>query len=170
MSRLGQIRKSAHTGTYDGKKNSLGRHFLQGDGADLVFGDAGKLVEDGVGDPVDGGVREVEGHPGLALGNLAADSGGGVDGAAAAADDDPLAIGDAQAVIFADDLRLQPYGAGVFTSSAFTISTAYFLSPRILMGASMIDRRHFCSQGCSQIMAQAVGKGFLSRIMLTAPA
>lgn len=73
-------------------------HLLQFDGADLVFRDAGKLVEDGVGDPVDGGVREVEGHPGLALGNLAADPGGGIDGAAAAADDDPLAVGDAQAV------------------------------------------------------------------------
>lgn len=39
----------------------------------------------------------MERHPGLALGDLAADPGGGVDGAAAA-DDDPLAVGDSQAV------------------------------------------------------------------------
>ena len=76
---------------------SLLCHLFQSDSADFVFRDAGKLVKDGIGDPVDRGVRKVEGHPGLALGDFAADPGGGIDGAAPAADDDPFAVGDPEA-------------------------------------------------------------------------
>lgn len=98
-------------------------HFLQCDGTDLVFRDAGKLVKDGVGDPVDGGVREVERHPGLALGDFAADPCCGVDGAAAASDDDPLAVEDPEAVI----------------SSRFLVKTCMVSAPRrtAVLAASM---------------------------------
>ena len=59
---------------------------------------------------------------------------------------------------------------GGATWSAGIWSTANFLIPRMLMGASMSVRRHRVSQGCSHTNAQAVGNGLSLRTMLTAPA
>ena len=61
-------------------------------------------------------------------------------------------------------------GAGVSTESAATVSTMYFLMPRIFTGASTIVRRQRSSQGCSHTSAQAVGKGLSLRIIFTASA
>ncbi len=61
-------------------------------------------------------------------------------------------------------------GRGTGTVLAGTVSTMYFFKPRMFTGASTMMRRQRSSQGCSQIMAQAVGNGLSLRIIFTAPA
>ena len=57
-----------------------------------------------------------------------------------------------------------------YTAQMIATITRQFFRPRMFTASSSRRRRQRFSQGCSQIMAQAVGSGLSLRIRLMAPA
>ena len=82
-------------------------------GADFVFGDLGDGVEDVDGEEVGGGFGEVPAHVDGAGRDATGDPGAGFDGAAAGANADEAALGNAEAVgVFGGDFD-QGFGVGL---------------------------------------------------------